>query len=358
MKDQRSSQGLIAGGIAVSIFTGLVIFAALEHRDGQGARTGEGTPAAASPTSAGNGPSSHKAPVQSKRERADSLPLAHTTSDVAIDGAIHVDADGNLIYNRDLRRFLDFFIGMTRSPDHEPAMRARMETVMKRKGVPARIQTDVLRALDSYLAYRSAVESLSQLPGAADADSLELFRRLKTLRRNHLGREMAEGFFGADEVLIENRLKRRRIMNNERLSKLDKQQIIQELESELPAHVREVRQQSRTLNNLHSRVRELRQDGASEERIRELRTSEVGAKAADRLARLDRERRKWREKLAVYQERKSAIEANKGLTRQDREAAIEALREQYFDSEHARRRARALSQLSREKRSELMPQQD
>ena len=274
------------------------------------------------------------------------LPLDDTVEGIAIDGGIRVDMNGNLVYDRDLRRFMDFFIGLTRSPDDEGAMRERMRQAMMEKDVPDAIRRDVMDALDRYLDYREATANLETRMGEVTPEqSRSVLKELKQLRRSHLGEAMAEGFFGREQKRIENQLARQRIQNNPDLSAAEKRERMLDLEESLPEHTRQVRERSRTYTNLREKTRRMRKEGASDAEIRALRTEELGAEAANRLAKLDDQRAQWQRRLARYQQGKQRIQNNDNLTETDRRDALEKLRSEHFDSEAERRRARALSRI-------------
>ncbi len=274
------------------------------------------------------------------------LPLADTVEGIAIDGAIRVDMNGNLVFDRDLRRFMDFFIGLTRSPEDEAAMRDRMRQAMKAKDVPEAIRQDVIDALNRYLAYREAAANLESRVGDARPERMKaVLKELKQLRRSHLGEAMAEGFFGREQRRLENQLARQRVQNNPDLSAAEKRQRLRALEDNLPAHVQRVRERSRTYTNLHRETQRMRENGATEAEIHALRTRELGAEAANRLAELDDQRAQWQRRFRQYQRRKQAIQNNDNLTAADRREAVEQLRAEHFDSQAERRRARALSRI-------------
>lgn len=338
MSSKRGIQaGVIAGITTVGVSLGLLSPEAPEAPE----------PAAPATTQA-----SATATEESRRDPAPQdagtrqLPLEQTVEGVAIDGAIRVDMNGNLVYDRDLRRFMDFFIGLTRSPDDEAPMRQRMRSAMTERGVSVAIQDDVMQALKRYLDYREAAAQLETRMGQVEEDEARhVLARLTQLRRNHLGEAMAEGFFGHEQRRIQNQLARQRIRNNPNLDAATKQQRLKALESKLPKHVQNVRQRSRTYTSLRETTQRMRQQGASKAEIQALRTQKLGAEAAENLARLDEQRAQWQRKLDHYRQRKQRIEANDNLTQADRRKALAQLRSEHFDSEAERRRAQALSRI-------------
>lgn len=331
--------GLWAGALAGTATLGFSLF--LLSPDPEPAP--EGSVTNVQPATSTQADTSDRAPARTGTRE---LPLDDTVEGIAIDGAIRVDMNGNLVYDRDLRRFMDFFIGLTRSPDDETAMRERMRQAMRDREVPDRVRQDVMDALDRYLDYRDAAATLETRIGEVSPEQTRtVLRELKQLRRSHMGEAMAEGFFGREQRRIENQLARQRVQSNTDLSTAEKRQRILDLEKKLSEHAQRVRERSRTYTNLREETRRLREDGASEAEIQALRRRELGAEAANRLAELDDQRAQWQRRLAQYQAQKQAIQNNDNLTTTDRQEALNKLRSAHFDSEAERRRARALSRI-------------
>lgn len=274
------------------------------------------------------------------------LPLGDTVDGIAIDGAIRVDMNGNLVFDRDLRRFMDFFIGLTQSAEDEAVMRQRMRQAMVDKDIPEAIREDVMEAVDRYLGYRDAAANLEARRGDASPERMRsVLKELKQLRRSHLGETMAKGFFGREQQRLENQLARQRIQSNPDLSAAEKRKRLHNLEDKLPEHVQRVRDQSRTYTNLRKQTRRMREDGASDAAIHALRTRELGAEAADQLAKLDDQRAQWQRRLERYQQQKKRLLNNNNLTEAARQKALEQRRTELFDSDAERRRAKALSRI-------------
>jgi lipase chaperone LimK len=334
-------QGILAGAIAGIATLGFSLFLLSPESPEAPSPAGSVTTLKHdTPATAGNRNSPPREPPKQ------ALPLDDTVKNIAIDGAIRVDMNGNLVFDRDLRRFMDFFIGLTRSQDDEAAMRDRMRQAMVEREVPGAIREDVMEALDRYLDYREAAGNLETRMGEVTPEQTRhVLNQLKQLRRSHLGEAMTEGFFGREQQRIENQLARQRIENNPDLSAAEKRERLLDLEGQMPEHVQQVRERSRTYNTLREKTRRMREDGASDAEIHALRSRELGAEAADQLAELDEERARWQQRLERYQREKQRIRSNDSLTESDRRQALERLRSEHFDSEAERRRARALSRI-------------
>lgn len=274
------------------------------------------------------------------------LPMGHTVEDIDIDGQVRIDQNGNLVLDPELQRYLDFFIGLTRSPEDEPVMKEALVAAMGLQGIPEEIQAEVLAILEDYLAYRQALEAML-LEGESEAVPIgleQVFERVYSLRREHLGKDVAEGFFGEEEAALQIVLARKRAMENEALSEAERQQVLDAIEQSWPPEIREIREQAVSVVNVRRQVEALREQGATEEEIFAVRAAQFGVESAERLATLDRERQAWEQRLSTYREQKAQLEARADLSAPERERAIEALRSEHF-AEHEVKRVRVLDRL-------------
>ncbi|MES1940085.1 lipase chaperone [Salinisphaera sp. T5B8] len=81
----------------------------------------------------------------------------------------------------------------------------------------------------------------------------------------------------------------------------------------------------------------MREQGASDAEIRERREALLGPQAAQRLEQIDAQRAQWQQRVADYSAERARILANDGLAPDDRERAIEALRQARFNDAERRR---------------------
>ena len=280
-----------------------------------------------------------------KVQELPALPRDERVSDIEIDGAVRLDMNGNLVLDRQLRRFLDFFIGLAPGREHEPAMKLRMRAVMEAKSVPAPVQREVLEILEQYLAYREAAEKMELQSEPYSMDIVAAFEAVYRTRREYLGPEVAEGFYGVEERRLRLALDRQRVMSDDRLSDAEKSRALAQIDQKLPEHVRKSKEISRAVVSTAQQVQALRQSGASDAEIRALRLQQYGSEATARLEAVDSERRQWQKRLADYERRKQAVMQSEGLAPQDRSEALQLLRESMFEG-HELRRIRALDKIA------------
>ncbi|WP_372966432.1 lipase secretion chaperone [Marinobacter sp.] len=274
------------------------------------------------------------------------LPRDERVADIEVDGAVRIDMNGNLVLDRDLRRFMDFFIGLAPDRRYEGALKQRMQAVMESDAIPSGIQAEVLVILDDYLAYREAAAALEQQGDPDPADIQAVFDVIYSMRREYLGPDVAEGFFGQEERRLRMTLDRQRILADDTLSESEKALALAQVDQMLPAHARQAKEVSETVVSMVQEVQRLRASGASEAEVRALRMEKYGAEATGRLELLDQKRQQWQRRVASYEQRKLQLLQAGGLAPDDRERALEALRAEIFQEEHERRRIRALDKAS------------
>ncbi len=261
----------------------------------------------------------------------------------ALDGAVTLDGDGRVVPDRDLKRLFEYFLaGLGRaSPE---ALRERLRAAISDRGLPTAAVTEVLALFDRYLDYREALGGLES-PGTDAASLRAAFEARHQLRREVLGPAVADGLFAREEAIDRYALEKRSIMQNEQLTPQQRQRRLALIEQQLPADVRQAREQTRVALALRERTQALREAGASEARIHALRQEMVGAEAAQRLSALEQQREDWQQRLETYRQERQRIATSQGLAPADREAALERLLTGHFD-EHEARRVRALERIN------------
>jgi lipase chaperone LimK len=266
-------------------------------------------------------------------------PSLHGTD---IDGALVVEADGHFRPTPDALDFFDYFLAASGEEPPE-AIRARIRAAVEaRLEEPAR--SEVLALLDRYLAYREAARALYGDATAA-LDLERRFQRLRELRREAFGAEVAEALFGAEEARWRLDLERRRIAEDEGLSEEERARELARLEQELPEAVRATKSATTAALTLRQDEARLRADGASAAEISALRERRFGKEAADRLDALDTRRSEWNARVRSYREARDALLAEPLDDPGEQQAALDALRNDSFVGPE-RRRIEALDRLS------------
>lgn len=260
--------------------------------------------------------------------------------DSSPDGAIELDANGRLRTNLALRRWFDWYLSLVGEVPPQ-AIRTWIAEHVSRTQPPA-VAGQVLRALDAYLAYLADVDRVARMQqAAAPAQRLQW---LKDLRRQHLGTELADGFFGDEERYGDFTLARQALQRDTTLTAAERAERLRALEADLPESVRQPLALHRQVEADFSRNAEITA-GTSDpiSRFAE-RERAFGAEAAARLDQLDQEQARWQQRLRDYAEARARMLADQTLAAAERETRLAQLRAQSFDASE-RQRVEALEQV-------------
>ena len=256
------------------------------------------------------------------------------------DGELREDDRGNLIVSEQVRRRFDYFLSAL-GEEELNVLRARVAAHLK----AALSETAARQAwtlFERYIGYRAALRDLNEHDGSVAGMRRSLDER-RALRDQWFSATTGEAFFGFRDRYAEFALQRREILENNRLDQAEKATRLETLEARLPDDMREMVRASRRPAEVAETVSTLREEGASEAEIYQYREQRLGADAAERLNDLDRRRARWRERYQAYLDQRRAIQ-DSGMADEDRQAAVQRLRQSMFD-EAEQRRVRALDRI-------------
>lgn len=261
----------------------------------------------------------------------------------AVDGGIVLDANGNVVPERGLRRLFDYFLtGIGR--DDVQGLRRRLAAFLKQHNLPAKVQQQTLDRFDLYVDYQHQLGAI-RAPSDDPADLQRAYGERRDLRVEVLGREMANGFFAREEAEDRYVLGMKALQEAKGLSADERRARQDILEQRLPEDIRKAREKTAVALTLQERTSQLRSSGAGEAEIWSMREKIVGHAAAGRLASLDQSRAVWEQRVEMYRQERDQVLAADGLAPEDRQAALERLLQQRF-AEHEVRRVRALDRIN------------
>lgn len=294
------------------------------------------------------------APVEPVPAVADSAALSTLPPSFAgteVDGQFRLDDAGNLLISMDIRRIFDYFLSAYGEERIQTSIARLQAYIRSQLAEPAEGQA--LALLEQYLDYkRQLIQLEKDLPQMA---SLEAMRQreqaVQNLRASIFSREAHQVFFAQEEAYNQFTLQRLAIRHDQSLNEQQKAEAMDRLRATLPEDMQEM-----LVPQLQAELRQqtaaLQAKGAAPEQIRQLRLQLVGAEATARLEALDQRRQQWQQRLDAYRREKALIEANSGLSEEDRQAAIASLAEERFD-ERERLRLDAAEQLAKSREKKL-----
>ncbi|GAD61733.1 lipase secretion chaperone [Aquipseudomonas alcaligenes] len=293
------------------------------------------------------------APVEATPAAAESAALSSlppSFAGTAVDGQFRLDDAGNLLISMDIRRIFDYFLSAYGEERIQTSIARLQAYIRSQLDEPA--ESQALALLEQYLDYkRHLIQLEKDLPQMASLESMrQREQAVQNLRASIFSPEAHQAFFAQEEAYNQFTLQRLAIRHDQSLNEQQKAEAMDRLRATLPEDMQEM-----LVPQLQAELRQqtaaLQAQGAAPEQIRQLRLQLVGAEATARLEALDQRRQQWQQRLDAYRQEKARIEANSGLSEEDRQAAIASLAEERFD-ERERLRLDAAEQLvkSREKK--------
>ncbi|WP_211440625.1 lipase secretion chaperone [Collimonas humicola] len=306
-------------GLTVAVL-GLLAAALFWFRSAEPAAPAAGTPAVMQTSAAGR-----IGPGRVSDAAGIGAPAARDTSPPP---GLAVGADQHLLVSRALRDVFDYYL-LGGLPGSRGEHMAQLLAYLK-SNLPAPAYADGERLARAYVAYLAAHDALleRQTPPALTADSkmapLDVERvaswlaQLSRLRQDMLGMEVARIWFGEEEA--------------------ESQRMLAALRSGVKSGLSAADPVQKSFDDL----RQLRQQGASQQAQRDMMAQQFGPAAAQRFDQLGREEQAWQERYARYRQAADLIGQQSGSAEEDRNRQIEALRNQTFSDPAERMRAQGL----------------
>ncbi|KVM89934.1 lipase secretion chaperone [Burkholderia stagnalis] len=242
-----------------------------------------------------------------------------------------LDPGGHLAKTRAVRDFFDYCL-TAQSDLNAPALDALVarEVAAQLDGTVAQVE-----ALDVWHRYRVYLAELAKLPGAgavadkSDLATLQLaLDQRASIARRALG-EWNEPLFGAEQWRQRYDLARLKIAQDRTLTDAQKAERLAALEQQLPPDARAERQRVAQQQAAIAQIAQLQKSGATPDAMRAQLTQTLGPEVAERVARMQQDDDAWQRRYADYAAQRAQIVAL-GLTPQERDAEIAALRQRMF----------------------------
>ncbi|KWF97732.1 lipase chaperone [Burkholderia diffusa] len=248
-----------------------------------------------------------------------------------------LDAGGHLAKSRTVRDFFDYCL--TARSDLSAAA---FDALVVRE-IAAQLDGTVAQpeALDVWHRYRAYLDALAKLPeaGAVDKSDLGALQVALDQRASIASRALgdwSQPFFGAEQWRQRYDLARLKITQDRTLTDAQKAERLAALAQQMPADERAARQQAAI-----DQIVQLQKSGATPDSMRAQLVQTLGPEAAARVAQMQQDNASWQSRYADYAAQRAQIAAA-GLSPQDRDAQIAALRQRMFTKPGEAMRAASL----------------
>ncbi len=254
-------------------------------------------------------------------------------------GLLQETPEGELVVDLALRDYLDYFLNHADLVGVELVRNALQIDSSNRLGATAQAQLNVL--LEHYLGYKQAAQALKNAPpqtGTQRAPALQLqalqqtSSRLRQIRREHLGAEIARVFFADEEAYGDYTLARMALMTRADLDPTARDQALAELERQLPSSIQISRQQQREQQLRNHNARRLLREARDADSLRRQLTEQHDAETVDRLLAEYHAERSLQQRYDAYREQAEQLRAT-SLVQADLQTRLDDLRQRMFRSD-------------------------
>ncbi len=206
------------------------------------------------------------------------------------DGAIHLDPNGNVIVDKDLKRLFDYYLSAIGELPLDQMRKYLQQFAGKQLNLDQLQQ--LLSYFDQYHNYLNKADIFVQSIGS-DFNLQEKMELLSQFRTDNLGLEMAEAFFADEQEYIE-------FVMTEKNSDEWTQQQQDWLQAENQAtQFQDVVIENREFSN---------SENINSTEVYQYRVDKYGQEAADRLNQLDQQRAQWQTVVDDYFQQRQQIE--------------------------------------------------
>jgi len=249
-------------------------------------------------------------------------------------GVFRADSNGVLLLDDATRMRLDILLShLSKSATPHELQTVEAEAVA---GLPAAAVQQALHILRTYIAYTSAQEDLAAAHASGPAvKSEEMLERLATLRRRHLGLDVAQALFGKQEQQERYGLQIAALDADTTLTAQEKLTRIEAMQQALPDGATELHaslEASRSSLSMEQGVAALRAQGGSEAQVRQWREQHVGTEGAAAIGELEAQKSDWERKQQAFAQQRSQI-AQMNLSEQQKQEKVEALLRTLYSEE-------------------------
>ena len=258
--------------------------------------------------------------------------ISPSQHDTEVNCQISLDDANRLIVNENTRNCFEYFITQYGEKPIEQIKQDFKTYIAQDHKEPALSQIYAL--WDRYMQYRERLGDVQ--PPSEDKQSPQYYRAIynsmQNLRQQFFSNYEIEGLFGKENSYHEYTLKRMEVVNDKKLSEVEKAKKLKVLFDELPEDWKANLEQINQLDDLRKLTTDIKARSGSAAEIRQMRLNLVGAEATQRLEHLDGQRREWKGNVNQYlSERDSIIQSN--LSDSAKQQAIQQLRNQHFKSQ-------------------------
>lgn len=256
-----------------------------------------------------------------------------------IDGQLKVDANGQLELALDVRDFFDYFLSTADIVTPEVSIQEML--LVAEQSIPPEAVEEVKQLLADYLSYKEQAVALMQqplLPTEQQTQAYQLqvledgLKQLRAIRRDTMSPEAVDAFFGLEEAYEDYTLASVRVQMDDRLSEGEKARMIEYHRSQLPEVIRRTEEQLIADAERVAPVYEALNSGDPQNLQAELSARGYSEEQQQEIIKYQKDQADFDRRYDEYAALKRQLPQT-FLSEEERDRAVEALRQRYFFSE-------------------------
>lgn len=237
------------------------------------------------------------------------------------DGGVSIGFGGHLKPDMALRHLFDYYLVLLGETDL-PGIRTLLHDDLLQRQLAAPLIDEVMASFDRYTRYQQAAVNLANQPGLSLNEQL---MQIIALRRQMLGDDVAEAFFGDEQRQQQLALQRLAIQTDHSLSAAEKAQRLQAVDATLPAVEQEALAQTSLGNTVQTQTDAFDAAQTDPDTRYAERAQAYGDAAAERLQQLDQIRAQWQARLDAYAQQSQVIQSDASMDGTQQQAAQQQL---------------------------------
>nr|AAF86566.1 lipase foldase [Cloning vector pZR80]CAA56779.1 lipase foldase [Acinetobacter calcoaceticus] len=260
--------------------------------------------------------------------------------DTQVNCQLQLNAANHLIVNEQTRNCFEYFLTQYGEKSLTQIDQDIKNYFTQSLPQPARDQAQDL--WQRYLKYREELGNLKE-PAIAKTDIAyyrAVFTSRQMLRQRFFSATEIAGLFGSEDIYNQYTLERMAILNNSKLSEIEKAKQLKALFDQLPQDWKANLEQLSKLDDLKQLTTSIKKNGGSAQELHDMRTNLVGHDATARLEQLDVERSNWKSNVTQYLDERQTI-LNSNMSDTAKQNAISALRSKNFTAPQVQIRVQA-----------------
>ncbi|CAH0991782.1 Lipase chaperone [Sinobacterium norvegicum] len=254
--------------------------------------------------------------------------LPRYMQNIATDGGIDIDDNGQVIGNQNLRDFFEFYLSLQGDYSLDEITQLLQLKAEKFDRTDGEISPQVMLLFSQYIGYKTALSELAE----QSLSPLELLAEKRQLQHQFFDSQQVEQLFGDENSYMAYGIHR---YQQQGLDPLYQQQLSDEAAANMGFHDQQANQRYYQQQQQLKALAKISQEDEEERYI--AREALVGKAAAERLQQLDQQRQQWQQKVTDYELKMAELSSLSGLAEQDVAEQQQRYIEQHFSRTEQKR---------------------